>query len=170
MIDMDYASLMAQYNAWMNGKLYHAATRLTDVQRKEDRGAFFKSIHGTLNHLIFADLAWLYRFTGRPLDGLNPGADLYADFAQLHARRVSLDAELLAWAETLTPAWLAADFSYYSMAYKASYTRPAWTLVVHLFNHQTHHRGQATTLLTQAGIDIGATDLPALPALAYTPG
>ena len=165
MIDRDHARLMARYNQWMNAKLYDGCASLDDAARKEDRGAFFKSIHGTLNHLIYADIIWLKRFTGGSLDGLDPDAGPFDDFDALRARRVALDAELLAWIETLTPEWLAADFSYYSMAYKGRFTRPAWTLVVHLFNHSTHHRGQITTLLTQRGVDIGATDLPLLPAL-----
>ena len=81
----------------------------------------------------------------------------------MRARRVALDRELIDWVEAITPDWLAADLTYYSRASNASFTRPAWTLVVHLFNHQTPHRGQATILLTQAGVDIGVTDLPALP-------
>ena len=154
---------MAQYNQWMNEKLYAASAQLTDAERKQDRGAFFESLHGTLNHLLYGDLAWLCRFTGKPLDGLDPNAGLYDDFQTLRARRVELDRELIDWVETITPDWLGADLTYYSRASRASFTRPAWTLVVHLFNHQTHHRGQATTLLTQAGVDIGVTDLPALP-------
>lgn len=162
MIDRDHACLMARYNQWMNLKLYDAAARLSDAQRKEDRGAFFKSIHGTLNHLLYGDLAWLCRFTGRSSDGLHPALGI-DDFEALRARRIAVDEELLAWAGTLTPAWLAADFTYFSMAYAGSFTRPAWTLVVHLFNHETHHRGQVTTLLSQLGVDVGATDLPLLP-------
>jgi uncharacterized damage-inducible protein DinB len=165
-IDTAWCRLMADYNAWMNRSLYMAAARLDDAERKADRGAFFKSIHGTLNHLLYADLAWLYRFSGRPLDGLDPAAGLDEDFEALRQRRIELDAELSAWVETLSADWLAAEFSYYSLAYRKSYTRPAWSLVAHLFNHQTHHRGQVTTLLMQAGIDPGVTDLPMLPRLA----
>ena len=154
---------MAAYNRWMNEKLYACAAQLSDAQRKEDRGAFFKSVHGTLNHLLYGDLAWLYRFTGRSLEGLDPGAGLYDDFERLQQRRLELDAELSDWAAGLTPQWLDADFTYYSQAYAAHFTRPAWLLVVHLFNHETHHRGQITTLLSQLGIDVGATDLPVMP-------
>ncbi len=76
MIDRDHARLMAQYNQWMNEKLYAASAQLTDAERKQDRGAFFESLHGTLNHLLYGDLAWLCRFTGRALDGLDPNARL----------------------------------------------------------------------------------------------
>lgn len=166
MITREHAQLMAEYNRWMNAKLYAAAATLTDAERKADRGAFFKSIHGTLVHLLVADLAWYYRFTGRSLDGLRAEAARCEDFAHLCARRAAVDIEIEAWAATLTPDWLAADFTYYTMADGAKYTRPAWLLVTHLFNHETHHRGQVTTLLTQLGVDVGATDLPVLPRLA----
>lgn len=166
MITREHAQLMAEYNRWMNAKLYAAAATLTDAERKADRGAFFKSIHGTLVHLLVADLAWYYRFTGQSLDGLPDEAARCADFVHLCARRVAVDADLEAWAATLQADWLAADFTYYSAAYAAQFTRPAWLLVAHLFNHETHHRGQITTLLSQLGIDIGATDLLVLPRLA----
>lgn len=165
MISVEHAQLMADYNRWMNAKLYAAAAQLSDAERRADRGAFFKSIHGTLVHLLRADLAWYWRFTGRPLEGLADHLARHDDFAALRTQREALDAELQAWTARLTAAWLAADFTYFSIAYNAPYTRPAWVLVVHLFNHETHHRGQVTTLLTQLGIDIGETDLPVLPRL-----
>jgi uncharacterized damage-inducible protein DinB len=163
MIDIDYARSMVRYNRWMNQRLYACCATLSDEQRRQDRGAFFKSIHGTLNHLIFADQAWLNRFTGRSLEGLNPDVALQDSFEKLSARRAELDEELAAWVETVQAEWLAADFSYFSKAYNSTFTRPAWLLVTHLFNHQTHHRGQLTTLLSQCGIDPGVTDLPVTP-------
>lgn len=163
MIDREYALMMARYNHWMNTRLYQLAAGLSDAERKADRGAFFKSLQGTFEHLIYADTAWMARFAGRSIDGLFPAVSPFADFDALQTRRETLDLEILAWVETLTPEWLQADFTYYSKAYDAHFTRPAWQLVVHVFNHQTHHRGQATTLLMQMGIDPGATDLPVLP-------
>jgi len=165
MISPAFAQRMAAYNRWMNGKLYAAAAGLSEAQRREDRGAFFKSLHGTLNHLMYADTAWLYRFTGRSIDVLDPKRDLFDDFAAMLAARAALDVEIQCWAEGLTEDWLLEPFSYYSQILGRSLTRPAWMLVTHLFNHQTHHRGQATTLLTQFGADVGATDLPAMPDL-----
>ena len=163
MLTIDYCRLFIAYNGWMNDKLYAAADALGDAARKADRGAYFKSIHGTFNHLLYVDQAWLNRFTGRLLAGLNPDAGVYDDYARLRARRAELDGELAAWVETLTPDWLARDFEYHSLAYQRSFVRPAWTLVAHLFNHQTHHRGQVTTLLSQTGVDPGITDLPMTP-------
>lgn len=168
MIAAKHAQTMAQYNLWMNEKIYAACDRLTDEQRKMDRGAFFKSIHSTLNHLLWGDFMWLGRFTqGTPLAKEYPkaaiGTDLFDEWPALTAARVSMDADILAWAATLDDDWLARDFSWYSGLTKSTRTRPAWLLVTHLFNHQTHHRGQVTTLLSQCGVDPGDTDLMLMP-------
>jgi uncharacterized damage-inducible protein DinB len=168
MITPSYARLMARYNRWMNEKIYAACDRLTDEERKADCGAFFKSIHSTLNHLIWADYIWIGRFTqGTPLVKDYPktvlGKELYEDWNALKAARLSMDADIFAWAATLDADWLGRDFSWYSGLSKATRSKPAWLLVSHLFNHQTHHRGQVTTLLSQRGIDPGDTDLMLMP-------
>jgi uncharacterized damage-inducible protein DinB len=163
MISRDWCRRMARYNAWMNGKLYAAAAQLSEAQRHEDRGAFFKSLHGTLDHLVYADTAWLYRFTGRDISVLDPRKPQYTDFTALREARERLDAEILAWTEGVDEDWLALPFSATSQMSGKTFTRPAWQMVSHVFNHQTHHRGQATTLLMQFGIDPGVTDLPAMP-------
>jgi uncharacterized damage-inducible protein DinB len=162
MIDRAYAIMMASYNRWMNTRLYDCAAQLSDEQRKQDRGAYFQSLHGTLAHILNGDTMWIYRFTGRNIDNLS-FSEGHCDFAAMRTRREALDEEILAWSATLEPQWLAADFAYFSKSYNAHYTKPAWLLVSHFFNHQTHHRGQATTLLMQFGIDPGATDLPVMP-------
>ncbi|MBL4719597.1 MAG: damage-inducible protein DinB [Alphaproteobacteria bacterium] len=161
----DYAIRMAAYNRWMNEKIYESCTSLNDVARKEDRRAFFSSIHGTLNHLLFGDLAWFGRFRdGAPRGGVtSPDNQLYEDFDELRRARAALDAEIEEWASTLTPEWLSAPFTFESMVDGKTRTASAWKLVVHMFNHQTHHRGQLTTLLSQAGVDIGTTDLTFMP-------
>lgn len=162
MIDRAYAITMAAYNQWMNAKLYDCAARLSDEQRKQDRGAFFKSLHGTLDHIVSADMIWLYRFSGRSIEHFQLG-QRFDDFGEMRAQRESLDVEISAWAASLDGDWLKGDFAYFSKSYNAHYSKPAWLLVVHFFNHQTHHRGQASDLLMQMGIDPGATDLPAMP-------
>jgi uncharacterized damage-inducible protein DinB len=166
MIDAQYARAMARYNRWMNERLYALCETLGDEERRRDRGAFFRSIHGTLNHIVYGDLAFLSRFTGDPPEVPPLGRELHATFAELAAARRAIDARLDAWAETLTDAWLAAPHTYTSKVDGLTRTLPAWLLVVHLFNHQTHHRGQLTTLLSQMGHDPGVTDLPFLPGLA----
>jgi uncharacterized damage-inducible protein DinB len=161
---------MARYNAWMNQKLYDAAGTLSDEDRRRDLGAFFHSLHGTLNHLVLTDRAWLTRFTNDPsvlqsLDGSMPefsgrlDQELYGDFATLRRERERTDADIVTWVQALTPESLAAPINYYSVAYARSYEHPLWWAVTHFFNHQTHHRGQATTLLAQLGCDPGTTDL-----------
>jgi uncharacterized damage-inducible protein DinB len=162
MIDAAWCALMARYNQWMNRKLYAACAQLSDAQYREDRGAFFGSVHGTLNHLLYGDTAWMRRFKGRPLDGLHARMEFHPELAALRAMRELFDKEIVGWAEALTPEWLAADFSYTSLADGSRRTRPAWVLVTHMFNHQAHHRGQASTLLSQLGVDVGVTDLPAM--------
>lgn len=168
MITAQYAQTMARYNGWMNGKVYAACDRLSDLQRKEDCGAFFRSIHSTLNHLLWGDYTWIGRFTQgsalyRPYPKAPIGSDLFDDWEALKSARADMDADILAWSTVLDDAWLASDFSWCSVLSKATRTQPAWLLVTHLFNHQTHHRGQVTTLLSQRGIDVGDTDLMLMP-------
>lgn len=166
MISPAYARTMAAYNRWMNDRLYQTCAGIPDAERKRDRGAFFRSVHGTLNHLLYGDRAWMSRFLGRDLGWNGPADELYAEFEPLRQARADLDRTIEAWAATLAPEWLAADFSYTSRIDGKTRTFPASTLVAHMFNHQTHHRGQLTTLLSQQGIDPGVTDLPWLPGLA----
>src|SRR5262249_10308181 len=163
-------AVLARYNAWMNQKLYDAADAMSDEDRRRDLGAFFHSLHGTLNHLVLTDRAWLARFTNDPgvlrsLDGTMPefsgrlDQELYGDFLTLRREREKTDADIVTWAQSLTPETLAAPISYYSVAYERTYEHPLWWAVTHFFNHQTHHRGQATTLLVQLGCDPGTTEL-----------
>jgi uncharacterized damage-inducible protein DinB len=163
MISPVHARTMAAYNRWMNERLYALCAELGDAERKRDRGAFFKSVHGTLNHLLYGDRAWMSRFLARDLGWDGPADELYRDFDQLRAARATLDALIEDWAGRLEERWLAADFTYTSRIDGRTRMFPAWLLVTHLFNHQTHHRGQLTTLLSQMGIDPGVTDLPWLP-------
>jgi len=164
MIAPAYCRTMAAYNRWMNDKLYAVCKQVPDAQRREDRGAFFRSIHGTLNHLLYGDRAWMQRFTGDVFDG-EMGEPLYDDFDELRHERARTDARIVEWAAGLTEADLSAPMHYRSSVYDIDREFPTWPFVVHMFNHQTHHRGQITTLLTQLGHDIGPTDLPAMTGL-----
>lgn len=155
---------MAEYNHWMNQKLYTICAEIPDEKRKADQGAFFKSIHGTLNHLLDSDRAWMSRFTAQPLH-LMLGQALDQDFDQLRHQRELLDQQIVSWSKTLSAEWLAQPFSYISNVDGQTRVLPTWLLVTHFFNHQTHHRGQLTTLLNQLGYDPGITDLPWLPGL-----
>jgi len=153
----------AQYNAWMNQNIYNGCAQIPDEQRKSDRGAFFKSIHGTLNHLLVGDMMWMARFLSKPIPGLSLNAIIHDNFDDLWAARLKQDAEISAFAAGLTEEWLGTLFTFRSFAYNREITNRNWFFVMQLFNHQTHHRGQVTTLMKQCGIDPGPTDLPAMP-------
>ncbi len=165
MVDVEYCRLLARYNRWMNERLYAAASTLSDTERKRDRGAFFGSIHRTLAHIVWGDRTWLGRFTGVPHRVAAHGADEHPDWADLARERERADSDILDWAGRLTPDWLASTLEYRAASDGKSRQMPAWIAATHLFNHATHHRGQATTLLKQAGVDPGATDLPHLPGI-----
>lgn len=170
---IEHIALLAGYNQWMNRKVYDAAGTLTDAELGVDRHAFFGSILGTLNHLVLGDTVWLKRFAGHPagFPALNPlraidtPTDLkqlaFADIRELSARRAWLDELIIEWAQSLRESDLDHRLHYHNMR-GAPANKPFFSLLVHFFNHQTHHRGQATTLLTQAGVDVGDTDLLAL--------
>jgi uncharacterized damage-inducible protein DinB len=151
---------MARYNEWMNSSMYALCASLPATELHKDRGAFFKSIYATLNHIAYGDLSFMSRFTGNPGVVPNPGADLFGTFGALRTERAALDRRILAWSESLSPDWLAESLTYVSKIDGMTRTVPRWVLVTHMFNHQTHHRGQVTTLLSQMGLDIGTTDIP----------
>ncbi|MEO5844072.1 MAG: DinB family protein [Caldimonas sp.] len=165
MITSGYCVTMARYNEWMNSRLFALCATIAEDELRADRGAFFGSVYATLNHIAYADIAFLARFTGEPAIVPELGADLFGGFTALRAERETLDARLIAWAATLTPEWLDAPLTYTSKVDGATRTRPHWLLVAHLFNHQAHHRGQVTTLLAQLDLDVGSTDLPFMPGL-----
>lgn len=169
MIGTEHVRLMARYNAWQNKSIFGAADTLTDEARKQQRGAFFGSIHGTLSHLLFGDQIWMHRFAGSPAPRATTIAESVSampDWAELRRERFAFDATIETWAETLDPAWLNGELSWYSGAMKRDITRPRWMLVTHMFNHQTHHRGQVHCMLTQAGAKPDDTDIPFMPGLA----
>ena len=163
MISSDYCRLMARYNRWMNDRLYAHCATMPDSERKRDRGAFFGSIHGTLNHLLWGDRMWLGRFGGPPCTHPQFGTDMFASFDVLRTERATTDHAMLDWADQVRADWLAAPLVYTSVVDGKTRRLPAAVAAVHMFNHGTHHRGQLTTLLKQAGIDPGVTDLPWVP-------
>jgi uncharacterized damage-inducible protein DinB len=166
MIDLGYVQCMARYNRWQNDNVYGVADTLPDTERRRDRGAFFGSIHATLSHLLWADRIWMNRLAGtpRPEGGIPESVSLYGDWDELKRERKAFDAVVIDWADRLDAASLAGDLAYYSGAMKAHLRKAKWVLVTHMFNHQTHHRGQVHCMLTQAGGKPGDTDLPFMPA------
>lgn len=170
------ATLMADYNRWMNQRMFAAALQLPAAECTRDRGAFFGSLLQTLNHIAVADTIWLHRFA-QHADASKLRASIAAfplptslrqelapSLQALKVHREALDAVIIDWTRTLTEQQLGETLSYQNMAGVAQ-AKPVATLVLHFFNHQTHHRGQASTLLYQAGIDVGVTDL-----VAFVPG
>ena len=163
--DGSYYQLMAEYNCWMNQKIYLVCLSISDEKRKEDLGAFFKSIHGTLNHLLYGDKSWMGRFTKNPFSVTCIEQDLHTDFEDLKVEREKVDQQILEWSMKLDPAWLSQPFEYTSNVDGKRRVLPTSVLVTHMFNHQTHHRGQVTTLIKQVGYDPGVTDIPWLPTV-----
>lgn len=162
--------LLAGYNRWMNERLYALASELPAADVFADRGAFFGSIFGTLSHLVVADTIWLKRFRQHAsrsevlaqMDALDTPRALdarpCADLAALRARREWLDGIIVAWVDTLDAATLAVPLEYLNLR-GDPFRRPLDGTLLHVFNHQTHHRGQITTLFAQMGVDVGVTDL-----------
>ena len=161
MITPEYIRIMAQYNAEMNRRIYAGSAQLTDAQRREDRGLFWKSLHGTLNHLLWADRQWMSRLDGwLPNTIPNPQSPtLIHDFDELRNERVQADARLENFASRIDEAWLSEDLVWWSGSAKREMRKEKRGLMVHFFNHQTHHRGQAHAALTMCGVDPGDTDL-----------
>lgn len=169
----NHICLMATYNEWMNAKIYEASRSLPHEELSVDRKAFFGSILGTLNHLVAGDTIWLKRFARHPANHLAlepirqlPAPEsldqlLFSNIRELSAHRVSLDQIIVAWARSITDSDLDHTLNYTNMKGVPA-DRSFYGLVMHFFNHQTHHRGQVTTLLSQAGVDIGDTDLVVL--------
>lgn len=164
MITKAHVELMSQYSRWMNLKLYASCAQLEDSKRREDLGAFFGSIHLTLNHLLHGDRMFLSRFEGRNEEFAPLGTELFPNFEDLHRERLSTDQHIARWANDLDTQWLGEALTYKSMSDGKTRTIEHWVLVTHLFNHGTHHRGQITTLLSQLGLDVGVTDIPFMPA------
>lgn len=167
MISADWCRTLARYNAWQNASLFGAASTLDDAARRIDRGAFFGSIHGTLSHLLWGDSVWLHRFTGSPSPGIGipESRDWVPGWDDLCQRRGTVDDAILAWTGKLADADLTGDLSWHSAVLGREVRRPKALLVGHMFNHQTHHRGQVHAMLTAAGARPGDTDLFLMPDL-----
>ena len=165
MFPTTYYKLMAEYNKWMDDKIYHVCLEIPDELRRKDMGAFFKSIHSTLNHIYFGDIAWLERLRDNKFTPRKIGEDMVENFGELKAAQEKMDSEIIDWTRDLTPEILNKTFDYVSNVENFSRTLPIWVLATHMFNHQTHHRGQVTTLIKQLGYEPGVTDIPWLPCL-----
>jgi uncharacterized damage-inducible protein DinB len=150
--------MMARYNTLANRKLYEACSQLTDEERKRIRPAFFKSIHGTLNHIMVGDRIWMGRFEGKQMPSTNLDAILYEEFDELQQVRVIEDERIEAWMSGLNEDFLSKTISYVNNQGN-QHTDPVNLLLAHFFNHQTHHRGQIHDLLSQTEIPPPSLDM-----------
>ena len=170
MSTIDSFILLAKYNQLMNQRQYAAAATLPLTELQADKGAFFKSILGTLNHILIGDIIWLKRFAQHPSSekALAPVTQfqqpkslndtIFTDLNKLRVEREKLDQVIVEWVSQLTDCDLEKCITYSNMAGE-SFSKNYQSLIHHLFLHQVHHRGQITTLLSQCGVDFGETDL-----------
>ncbi|MBS0519225.1 MAG: damage-inducible protein DinB [Proteobacteria bacterium] len=141
----------AAYNAWANRRLYDAAAQLQDADYRADKGAFFKSMHGTLNHLLVTDRIWMQRFTGTGEVPQRLDAILHERLDDLRAAREVEDRRIIAYIESLDDARLAGTIRYRRVSAPDDVTQALHLALDHWFNHHTHHRGQAHMILTASG-------------------
>lgn len=166
MIAPAYVRLMAAYAGWQNGAHLGAADRLDDAARRAPRGAFFGSIHATMAHLLWADSIWMHRLAGLPRPQartIAASVDEGGDWPALSDARRALDGAIGTWAGTLCASDLDGDLTWSSAAAGREVTLPRTFVILHVFNHQTHHRGQIHAMLTAAGADPGDSDLFLMP-------
>jgi uncharacterized damage-inducible protein DinB len=151
--------MFAGYNRWANERLYTAAAALADAEYRADRGAFFKSVHGTLNHLLVGDRIWMRRFTGTGDAPERLDAILYDDFAGLWDARRAEDDHICRYVDGLGEGSLSEPFTYRTVTNPRTIEQELAPALDHFFNHQTHHRGQAHGLLTAIAGDAPSLDL-----------
>ena len=152
-------AMMAGYNAWCNERIYDVAAQLSDADYRADRGAFFKSVHGTLNHLLVADRIWLKRFSGRGDAPNRLDAILFENLDDLWDARHREDERIIAYIDSLSEADLGGRIRYKTITNPVEIEQPLAPALIHFFNHQTHHRGQVHGLLTGFGLEAPSLDL-----------
>ena len=165
---------LAKYNKWLNEKIYTVVSELPSYERHRDYEAFFGSIHNTLNHLVLTDKIWLNRFAvqencpafSADILEIHGGVSslkqiLFENFEDLKRHRARMDEAIENWTLQMQPDFPLQVMRYANMSGKKR-EHPMWQALTHFFNHQTHHRGQITTMLSQAHVDYGVTDLIAM--------
>jgi uncharacterized damage-inducible protein DinB len=151
--------MFAGYNAWANRRLYGAATTLSDEEYRADRGAFFRSMHGTLNHLLATDRIWMQRFTGEGEAPARLDAILHERLPELAAARATEDRRIVEYIAGLDDQKLRGTISYRRVSSPEAFVQALAPALAHWFNHQTHHRGQAHAILTGLGKPAPELDL-----------
>lgn len=162
----EYVLTMARYNLWQNESLVNSASGISDIERVKDRGAFFKSIQQTFSHILWGDKIWMSRFasTEPPVGDISSSVNLTENWEEFCIARFEFDQIILKWAHNVSPDWFEGELSWFSMAIGKEVVMPKKTLVIQLFNHQTHHRGQIHAMLTAAGARPEDTDVPFMPS------
>lgn len=166
MITPEYCRLMARYNAWQNRQLEKALTGVSLDDLRADHGAFFGSILGTLNHVLWGDQIWMSRLDDSfeaPGGGIEGSVDCCATLGVWSAERFRLDGRIARWAAELHAVDLAGTFTFTSSVLGREVTRPIAPCVVHMFNHQTHHRGQVHAMMTRTGLKAPVSDIFLMP-------
>lgn len=165
MIDKAYLRMMARYNRWQNDAIFAAADPLGDDQRREGRGAFWTSIHGTLSHLYWADRLWMSRLgvAEAPNAPMKDSPTFVDDWRDLTTQRRELDQAIVAWADDFAEGPVVGELTWFSGVMGREVRAPLGVLLPHIFNHQTHHRGQAHALITAEGGVTSDTDLFLMP-------
>ena len=165
MILPGYCQTMARYNAWQNREIWRIVQPMSPADLRAERGAFFGSILGTLNHTLWGDMLWMSRFdggAGAPVT-LSESPEMTPTAAAWWAERFRTDGRIKLWAAQLDAVDLVGELTWYSAALDRHFTKPRALCVMQMFNHQTHHRGQVHAMLTAAGQQTQITDLPFLP-------
>lgn len=163
-----YAISMARYNSWQNDVFVKAASTLSYIERQKDRGAFFGSIQKTFSHILWGDQIWLSRFTDTTTPpvlniAIPQSTQLFSDWDNFVKERASFDKIIIDWANSVEPNWFNGNLTWYSGAAERDITKPKPLLATHMFNHQTHHRGQIHAMLTAVNVKTGDTDMPFMP-------
>ena len=143
--------MFADYNQWANARIYEACSALTDEEYRADKGAFFGSAHRTLNHLLATDRIWVKRMTGHGEAPSTLDAVLFEDFDALRQARLKEDQRLIEFVDTLDDEQISRSFTYTPISNPVAITQPLGPVLSHVFNHQTHHRGQMHAILTALG-------------------
>jgi uncharacterized damage-inducible protein DinB len=162
--------MFGRYNAWANNRLYEAAARLGPEQYRADRGAFFKSVHGTLNHLLVTDRIWMQRFTGEGDAPSRLDAILFETFGELRDAREAEDRRIVGFVDGLDDPRIAGTVKYRRVSSPAEIEQQLGAALAHWFNHQTHHRGQIHALLTGLLGEAPELDLLFFQRLSARPG
>ena len=165
-ITPEYCRMMARYNRWQNTGLRKITETMEPEALDRDHGAFFRSIRATLNHLLWADRLWMHRIAGMTDPGLGIAQSIEStgSIAEWATERFRLDGRIVVWADELRAVDLAGEARFTSRSLGGEVSRPIQPLIVHIFNHQTHHRGQVHAMLTAEGISPPPTDLLYMPA------